>query len=177
MNLTEKTITSQMIHKGKVVNLRVDSVELPNGKIGSREVVEHVGAVAVVPITDDGDLIMVRQYRYPVQEILLEIPAGKLDAGEDPKRCVERELLEETGMVAENCRLLFSMYSSPGFSNEILHIYLAENLTYQGQHLDEDEFLQVEKITLDQGIEMIYNGKIKDAKTIAGILALKQFKK
>lgn len=163
-----------MIHKGKIVNLRIDAVELPNGKTATREVVEHMGAVAVVPLTDDGDILMVKQYRHPVGKILLEIPAGKLDPGEDPQHCVERELLEETGMMAGECKLLFSIYTSPGFSNEILHIYLAKNLTYKGQQLDEDEFVEIEKINLDKAVEMIYSGEINDAKTIAGIVAVKQ---
>ncbi len=171
MNLTEKVISSQMLHKGKIVNLRVDSVELPNGKTAAREVVEHKGAVAVVPITSEGEVLMVRQYRHPVEEILLEIPAGKLDANEPPDECVKRELLEETGMVAGSLEKLFSFYSSPGFSNEILHIYVAKDLVYQGQRLDEDEFVELEKIPLNKAKEMIIQGKIKDAKTIIGILA------
>lgn len=160
-----------MIHKGKVVNLRIDSVELPNGKLGSREVVEHSGAVAVVPITEENEVIMVRQYRYPVNDCLLEIPAGKLDPNETPDHCVERELLEETGLAANNMRLLFSLYSSPGFSDEILYIYIARELSFKGQKLDEDEFVEVEKYPLDKIIQMIYNGEVKDAKTICAILA------
>lgn len=173
MDLTEKTLSSQMIHRGKIVNLRVDSVELPNGKIGTREVVEHAGAVAVVPITENGEIIMVRQYRYPVEEILWEIPAGKLDQGETPEHCVRRELLEETGAIAANIYKIFSFYSSPGFSNEVLHIYGAENLTYQEQKLDEDEFVEVERVPLERAVQMINEGRIKDAKTIVGILAIK----
>lgn len=177
MDLTEKTISSQMLHRGKIVNLRVDTVELPNGKMGTREVVEHAGAVAVVPVTEHGEVIMVRQYRYPVEEILWEIPAGKLDQGEDPEHCVRRELLEETGVVAANIYKIFSIYSSPGFSNEILHIYGAENLTYQKQKLDEDEFVEVERVSIDKALQMISEGKIKDSKTIAGILAIKNLPK
>ncbi|MBM7854158.1 ADP-ribose pyrophosphatase [Desulfohalotomaculum tongense] len=173
MKLTEKTISSQMLHRGKVVSLRIDSVELPNGKIAAREVVEHSGAVAVVPIDNNGEVLMVRQYRHPVGKILLEIPAGKLDPGEAPDDCVRRELLEETGMVAGKLSKLFSCYSTPGFSNEILHVYLAENLTYQGQQLDKDEFLKVEKVPLSKAVEMISAGEIEDAKTIAGLLAVK----
>lgn len=173
MKLVEKTISSQLLHKGKVVNLRIDSVELPNGKIASREVVEHVGAVAVVPITDNEEVLMVRQYRHPVGEILLEIPAGKLDSGENSDQCAARELLEETGMVAADIRRMFSIYSSPGFCDEILHIYIARNLTDQGQQLDEDEFLEVEKIPLKKTLEMIFSGQVKDAKTIAALLVVK----
>lgn len=171
MKLEEKTISSQMIHKGKVVNLRVDSVELPNGNFSTREVVEHSGAVAVVPVTSSGEVIMVRQYRHPVGKILLEIPAGKLDPGESPDECVKRELLEETGMVAGRLKKLFSCYSSPGFSDEILHIYLADELYYQGQQLDEDEFVQVKKVPLKEAVTKICSGEIEDAKSIAGILA------
>lgn len=176
MNLREKTISSQMIHRGKIVNLRVDSVELPNGKLAMREVVEHVGAVAVVPVTNEGEVLMVRQYRHPVGEILLEIPAGKLDPGEEPDHCIERELLEETGTVAEKTSLIFSFYTSPGFSDELLHIYVAEGLTYRGQQLDEDEFLELQRVPLEEAVEMIVRGEIKDAKTIVGILAVKNLR-
>ncbi|MTI79466.1 MAG: NUDIX hydrolase [Firmicutes bacterium] len=171
MKLTEKTISSQMLHKGKVVNLRIDSVELPNGKLGAREVVEHSGAVAVVPVTASGEVLMVRQFRYPAQKELLEIPAGKLDPGESPEECVKRELLEETGMNAGNITKLFSCYSSPGFSDEVIHIYLATDLKYHGQQLDEDEFVEIEKFKFDEIVDKVYNGTIQDAKTIAGILA------
>nr|WP_238442405.1 NUDIX hydrolase [Desulfofalx alkaliphila] len=173
--MIEKTISSQILHKGKVVNLRVDSVELPNGKIASREVVEHSGAVAVVPITDAGEVLLVRQYRHPLKEVILEIPAGKLDAGERPEQCVKRELLEETGMEADDIKLMFSTYSSPGFCDEILHLYIARKMTYRGQKLDEDEFVKVEKYPLDEAIKMIYKGEIKDCKSIAGLLSAKQF--
>lgn len=176
MKLKEEIISSQVLHKGKIVNLRIDSVKLPNGKTAAREVVEHKGAVAVVPITASGEVLMVRQYRHPAGEILLEIPAGKLDANEPPDECAKRELLEETGVVAGSIEKLFSFYTSPGFSNEVLHLYAAEDLSYQGQHLDDDEFVEVQKVPLAEALEMIKNGKINDAKTIIGILAVSRVK-
>ncbi len=170
MNLDEKMISSQMLHKGKILNLRVDFVELPDGNVASREVIEHSGAVAVVPITDNDEIIMVKQYRHPMQEILLEIPAGRLKQNEDKDDCAKRELLEETGMIARNIKRVFSFFSSPGFCNEIVHLYVATELTYKEQQLDKGEFLEVVKVPIKKAVEMIYRGEIKDAKTIAGIL-------
>lgn len=172
MNLIEKTLSSQVIHLGKIVNLRVDAVELPNGKLATREVVEHAGAVAAVAVTGQKEIIMVRQYRHPVEEVLWEIPAGKLDPGESPEDCVRRELLEETGFVADKIYKIFSIYSSPGFSDEVLHIYGAKDLTFQQQKLDEDEFLEVKRIHIGQARQMIISGEIKDSKTIIGVLAI-----
>ena len=172
MKLTEKTISSQILHQGKVLNLRIDAVELPNGKIATREIIEHAGAVAIVPLTSAGEIVMVRQYRHPAGEILLEIPAGKLDRDENPEHCAKRELLEETGFITGNIRKIFSCFSSPGFCGELIHIYVATEIIYQGQQLDEDEFLEVEKIPLPKVLAMISSGDIKDIKTIAGVLSI-----
>ncbi|MBP2649778.1 MAG: hydrolase [Firmicutes bacterium] len=169
-DFTEKLIEKKTILAGKVLNVRVDRVLLPNGKETTREVVTHPGAVAVVPRLADGSIIMVRQYRYPVGEMLLEIPAGKLNYGEDPDDCAGRELEEETGYVAGKMTKLGSIYSTPGFSDEILHLYMAEDLRQTAQNLDEDEFLAVETYSSQDIRAMLADNIIQDAKSVAGLL-------
>jgi len=170
MKLTEKRIESQIVFSGKILHVRLDRVLLPNGNESTREVVDHPGAVAIVPVTDDGRVILVRQYRYPVEEILLEIPAGKLDSGEAPEECALRELEEETGFRAGKLEKLTSFYSTPGFSNEILHLYLARELQEVEQKLDGDEFLNVEYYTAEDIKLLRTSNKIKDGKTMLGLL-------
>ncbi|HBV97658.1 MAG: ADP-ribose pyrophosphatase [Peptococcaceae bacterium BICA1-7] len=172
MDFNEKKVSSETVYSGKILNLRVDRVELPNGNMTAREVVEHAGAVAVVA-QKEGRLLMVRQFRYPVGKVLLEIPAGKIEKGEDPLLCAARELIEETGYEAGEMKLLLSFFSTPGFSDEVLHVYLAGDLKYRGQKPDEDEFIQVEELPLERAVEMIGSGEICDAKSIIGILAVK----
>ncbi|KJR96064.1 MAG: ADP-ribose pyrophosphatase [Peptococcaceae bacterium BRH_c4a] len=174
MDFTEKKVSSETVYKGKILNLRVDDVELPNGKITKREVVEHAGAVAVVPLDEKNELLLVRQYRYPVGKMLLEVPAGKLEKGEDPEACAVRELAEETGCRAKDMKLLFSFYSTPGFSNEKMYVYLARGLTYLGEHPDEDEFIEASPVPLQAALDLIDRGEICDAKSIIGILAVKR---
>ncbi|WP_027719469.1 NUDIX hydrolase [Desulfovirgula thermocuniculi] len=169
--LGEKTLHSQVIYRGKILNLRVDRVLLPNGTEGLREVVEHAGAVAVVALTEEGEVVMVRQYRYAVGRHLLEIPAGKLEEGEDPLQCAKRELAEETGYTARRWEPLLSFYSTPGFSSEKMHLFLARGLERGGQAPDEDEFLQVVKVPLAEALGMLWRGEICDAKSAAGLLA------
>ncbi|HHY90302.1 MAG TPA: NUDIX hydrolase [Clostridiales bacterium] len=171
----EKTIRTKKIYEGKIIHLRVDEVELPGGKSSTREIVEHPGAVAIVPVTEDGEIIMVRQFRKAADMFLLEIPAGKLDKNEDPLSCAKRELKEETGYEAQNIELLGSFYSSPGFSNELIHIYIATDLIPGEASPDENEYLSVEKYTIDQLLEMIRSGNLKDGKTIIGVMAAKLF--
>lgn len=166
----EKMISSKKIYEGRIVNLRVDEVVLPDGKITSREVVEYAGAVAVVPVNEKGELLLVRQYRYAVGETLLEIPAGKIERGEDYASSAARELVEETGYEAGNLKHLISFYSTPGFTNEQIHLFLATELTLKVQDLDEDEFIEVETVNMKKAAEMIMSGKICDAKSVAGIL-------
>ena len=168
-NLQEDFIKTNRIFEGKVINLRVDTVILPNGKEAKREVVEHPGAVAVVPLLPDGRIIMVRQYRHAVGKALLEIPAGKLDRGEIPEQCAARELEEETGYACNQLRSLTSVWTTPGFSDEIIHIYAAENLQKKVQNLDEDEFLQIEIYSKEQLRQMMQDGSISDSKTIIGL--------
>lgn len=169
-HLVEKLVNKVKLFEGNIINLRRDTVILPNGKQATREVVEHPGAVAIVPIADDGRIILVRQYRHSTGKLLLEIPAGKLDKGEQPDACARRELEEETGYRAGNLRRLASVFTTPGFSDEIIHIYLATGLTASKQHTDEDEFLDVEMYSRDQIREMLAQGELQDAKTALGLL-------
>lgn len=173
MDLKEKKIASETIYQGKILNLRVDTVRLPNGKESKREVVEYNGAVAIVALTAENDVVLVRQYRYPAQREFLEIPAGKLEPGESPLACAQRELMEETGASSEKWRELCSFYSTPGFSTELMHIFLARDVNFTEQRLDEDEFVEVKRVSLPTAWQMIKDGKIYDAKSIAGILTAK----
>jgi ADP-ribose pyrophosphatase len=174
MSFFEKTLSSEMIYKGRILNLRVDQVELPNGHRTAREVVEHGGAVAVVPVNDSNEIIMVRQFRYPAGQALLEVPAGKLEKGESPEICAARELREETGFEAGEIRLLFSFYTTPGFSNEMMYLYLARGLVYRGDRPDADELIHRQPVPLERALEMVDRGEICDAKSIIGILAAKR---
>jgi ADP-ribose pyrophosphatase len=167
MELFEKTIETRRIHEGRVINLREDTVELPNGRIGKREIIEHKGAVAIVPLLPDGRVIMVRQFRKPCEEALLEIPAGGLNKGEDPADCARRELSEETNHDSAKLTHLFSIFLAPGYSSELIHCYLAEELFTKDGTPDEDENLNVEIYPLSELLAMCDNGGIKDAKTVA----------
>jgi len=170
MEFIEKTLESKRIYDGRVVSLRVDTVLLPDGNIASREVVEHKGAVAVVPMLVDGSVILVRQFRQPVGAILSEIPAGTLDKFESAEDCARRELIEETGYAAGTLILMFSTYLSPGYSNEMLHTFLARDLSPADGRADSDEFLEVVTVPLAEAVDMIRTGEIKDAKTVCGLL-------
>ena len=170
MELYEKQLASKQIFDGKVVKLFVDDIELPNGKGAFREVVRHPGAVCVIPVTDEGEVIMVKQFRYPFSSVLLEIPAGKLEIGEDPLDAVKRELEEESGVVAENVEFIGMTYTTVAFTDEKIYTYMATGLSYTESHPDEDEFLEVVKIPLDTLVEMVMTGEIKDSKTQVAIL-------
>ena len=170
MELFEKQLNSKQIFDGRVVKLYVDEIELPNKKTSTREVVRHPGAVCVIPVTEDGDVIMVRQFRYPFSNVLLEIPAGKLEPGEDPLDAVKRELEEESGVVAENIEFLGITYTTVAFTDEKIYTYLATGLTFTESHPDEDEFLEVDKIPLTKLVDMVMNGEIRDSKTQISIL-------
>ena len=166
MNLEEKKISSDEVFDGKVINVSVDRVSLPNGAEGIREIVHHRGAVCVLPLTDDGDVICVRQYRYAHGEVLLEIPAGKLEKGDSNHReAALRELEEETGARCENLKYLGKLYPSPAIFTEVIHMYLATGLTFGKTHPDEDEFLEIERIPLRTLVEMVMSGKVPDSKT------------
>ncbi len=167
--LFEEQIESREIFKGKILGLYLDKVRLPNNNISTREKVVHPGAVGIVPVNRQREVILVKQFRYPPNKILLEIPAGKLDKGEDPKRCASRELKEEVGAESGDIIKLASFYTTPGFSNELLVLFLAVNFQIKDNNLDEDEFLKIKKFTLSHANEMIRSGEIQDAKTIIGI--------
>lgn len=177
MNLTEKQLEKKYIYNGKILNIRKDNALLPNGATAVREVVEHKGGVCVAPYTNDGELIFVKQFRYPYMEEVLELPAGKRDSlDEEPLKCGIRELKEETGATAKNITFLGELYPSPGYCNEIIWLYLATELSFGEQDTDEDEFLEIYKIPLEKAVQMVMSGEIKDAKTQALILKVKLLK-
>jgi len=166
MKLEEKKISSEAIFDGKVLHVRLDGVELPNGKPAVREYVRHIGAVAVLPLTESGEVILERQYRYPFGEVLVEIPAGKLESPEeDPRKAAMRELEEETGAVADELVYLGDYYASPAILSERIRLYLARGLTFREQHTDEDEFLEVFRMPLDDLVREVMAGNIPDGKT------------
>lgn len=163
--LDEKTISTEPIFKGKVISLQIDTVELPDGSQAKREIVKHPGAVAVVALVKDR-LLLVDQYRQAMGRAELEIPAGKLEKGEDPLEAARRELQEETGYTCGKISLLHSFYTSPGFADEIIHLYVAEELTAGAMSPDEDEFLEIIEATYDEVERYISEGRISDAKTL-----------
>lgn len=170
----EETIRSKKIFEGEVINVRMDYIKGKQGGECSREIVEHPGAVAIVALTDDNKVVLVEQFRKPVEQVLLEIPAGKIEKGEDPQNTALRELKEETGYTASNIEHLMTIYSSPGFSTEKIYLYFANQLVSGESCPDEDEHVEVSEYTIDQLNEMIEQGKIVDGKTITGIYALQK---
>lgn len=170
MNLIETPLEQEYKYKGRIINLRVDKARLPNGAEAGREVVEHPGGVCVAALTEDNCLLFVRQFRYPYGEVLLELPAGKLDKGEDPLEAGKRELKEETGASARRYESLGRLYPSPGYCGEIIHLYFARDLSFGEMNPDEDEFLEVEKIPLEEAVRMVMDNEIPDAKTQTAVL-------
>jgi ADP-ribose pyrophosphatase len=170
MHLFEKQKSSETIYEGRIFKVTKDIVELEDLTQADREVVHHNGGVCVVPLTDDGCILMVKQFRYPMHEATLEIPAGKLEPNENHYEAGKRELLEETGNVCSEYTFLGEIYPTPAYVTEVIHMYMAKGLTYQGQHLDDDEFLDVVKVSMHKAVEMVLNGEIKDSKTQIGIL-------
>ena len=170
MDYTEKPLRRVNTYQGIIVDVSVDMIELPNGEHSMREVVHHPGGVCVAAVDENNMVTMVRQFRYAYGDHLLELPAGKLEPGEDPLPAAVRELSEETGLTAEKWTALGPVYTSPGFSRETLYIYLATGLTQGEAHPDPNEFLDVEKVPLSRLVEMVDRGEIHDAKTVIGIL-------
>lgn len=173
MHLEEKQLTSELKYDGRIVKLYSDTVLLENGKNTSREVIKHPGGVCIVALTEDNDVLFVRQFRYPHGKVLLEIPAGKLEYGEAHRDCGLRELKEETGCTCDSFEYLGNLLPTPAYDTEVIHMYLARGLHSGEQHLDDNEFLEVEKIPLDKAVEMIMNNEISDAKTQVAILKTK----
>lgn len=173
MDLTERMVSSQTIFEGKIVRVTVDEARLPSGRLATREVVYHPGGVAILALDTDNQVTLVRQYRYPIGQLLLELPAGKLDAGEDHLPAAKRELSEETGLEAEEYTYLGHILASPGFCDESLHMYLARGLKRSAQHPDEDEFLDVVTMPFAELADRVMDGTIADAKTVATVLKVK----
>ncbi|KGG81405.1 ADP-ribose pyrophosphatase [Caloranaerobacter azorensis H53214] len=173
MIFEENTMKTERIYEGKILNLRIDTVELPDKKYSKREIVEHPGAVAIIAITDENELVLVKQFRKAVEKILLEIPAGKLEVGEEPEECARRELLEETGFTAKEMKYLYEFYTSPGFCNEKMYLFLAKGLIKGESNPDNDEYIEVHTKKVDELYDMVINGEILDSKTIIGIYTAK----
>lgn len=169
--MEEKTVSTQRLHEGRIISLRVDTVTLPSGKSAKREIIEHQGAVCVVPVNENGKIVFVRQFRKPTEEALLELPAGGLEKDETPEFCAQRELMEECGLRAEKMTPLFECYLAPGYSTELMYGFLGENLSADSAEQDEDENVLVEEYSLSEALQLLDDGKIRDAKTICGILA------
>ncbi len=170
MDYSEKVLRHVNRYEGVIVDVDMEMVEVPNGNITMREVVRHPGGVCVLALDENGMVAMVRQYRFPIDTHLLELPAGKLEPGEDPLPAAKRELSEETGIEADEWQDLGFIYTSPGFSTEKLYMYLATGLHHGRQHLDLNEFLDVEYYPLDTLREMVLSGEITDGKTVSGVL-------
>ncbi len=168
-NLNEETIKKESIFTGRIIDLSVHEVKRPDGKTSKREVVNHPGAVAIIAFTKEGKLILVKQFRKALEKVIAEIPAGKLEKGEDPLECAKRELEEETGVIAKAWTPLGSFYTSPGFADECIYLYLAEGLTEGQAGTDEDEFVEQMEVTLEEALSMIDEQMIHDAKTVYAI--------
>ena len=172
MNFEEKTLSEKLIYDGRIITVHVDDIELPDGTTAKREVVEHSGGVCVAALTENNELYFVRQYRYPYKKVLLELPAGKLERGEDPMKAGIRELEEECGVVADEVISMGTVYPTVAYCSEIIHLFAAKGLKSTKQHLDEGEFLAVEKISVADAVEMVMKDEISDSKTVALVLKI-----
>ncbi len=170
MELTEKTLSSKSVFDGRILHITLDEVELPDGKKSKREVVNHPGGVTVAALDEDNNLLFVRQFRYPYKEVVLELPAGKLEKGSTPLENGKRELMEETGAEGYSYISLGQLYPSPGYTSEIIHLYACKVKSQGSSNPDDGEFLNVEKIPLDKAVEMVLNNQIPDAKTQVAVL-------
>lgn len=169
-----KRIGRKEVYKGKIFTVVEDTIQFEDGKTAQWDLVMHNGAAAIVPLTEAGEVILVKQYRNAEDGSVLEIPAGKLEKGEDPLECAKRELEEEIGYRSDHIQEVCKMYTAVGFSDEKLHLYVATNLQEGKQNLDEDEYIQIEKYPLQTAVQMIFTGEIKDSKTIVGLLAVNE---
>ncbi|MCR4639590.1 NUDIX hydrolase [Ruminococcus sp.] len=170
MHLQEKTLTSDVKYEGPIFTITHDTAELENGKTAVRDVLHHHGGVCVIPITDNNEIFLVKQFRYPFQTVTREVPAGKLEKGEDHAVCGRRELLEETGYTCSEYVYLGEMLPTPAYNSEVTYMYLAKGLTFSSQNLDPDEFLDVERIPLSEAVKQVMDGTIRDGKTQVTIL-------
>lgn len=169
-HLNETKLNGETVYEGKILHLERDEVQLEDGTQAIREVVRHSGGVCVLAVTDKEEILFVRQFRYPHHEVTLEIPAGKLEVGENPEECGKRELLEECGCTADKFTYLGKIYPTPAYCSEVIRMYLAEGLHYGRQSLDEDEFLDVEKIPFPEAVKQVLSDKVPDSKTQIAIL-------
>lgn len=170
MEFMEKTLEEKEIFKGRVLRFHVDKVELQNGRTSTRECVDHLGGACVAALTEENEILFVRQFRYPYREALLEVPAGKLEPGEDPFEAIKREQREETGTTGKDYVNLGKLYPSPGYTNEIIYLYACRVEAFGETDFDEDEFLQLERIPVDKAVEMVMNNEISDSKTQVVVL-------
>ena len=173
-DLKESTISTTVVYKGDFLDVRQDEVLLPNGETGTREWINHPGAVVIVPILPNGEIALIKQFRYTVGSEFIELPAGKLDAGEDPEKCALRELEEEIGYRANKIKFLANIHPAIGFTNEIMGVFLAENLEKTQHNRDKDEFLKLVPTTLTEALNLVWENKITDVKSIIGLLWLQK---
>lgn len=170
MIYNEKTVSSKEVFSGRIIKVSVEEVELPNGETGQREIVNHPGGVGIVAVNNNDEIYLVEQFRKPLERAIYEIPAGKLDKGEAHRDCGIRELKEETGLSASMFEYMGFIYPSPGFTDEVTHVYLAQGLSQGDDNPDEDEFLDVKKVPFSTAYNMVMTGEINDAKSVFGIL-------
>lgn len=168
-DLTEKQLSSRSVYQGKLLHVKEDRVELPDGNRSTREYIVHPGAVVVIPLLENGDVVMERQFRYPLRRDLYELPAGKLDPGESPLACARRELLEETGYIAKKWRFVATIHPCIGYSDEVMSLYLAQDLTLGEHNRDGDEFLEIFHLPIQEALEWVRTGRITDVKTVIGL--------
>jgi len=175
-DLKESRITTEVVYKGDFLDVRRDEVLLPNGETGTREWINHPGAVVIIPILPNGEIALIKQFRYAARSEFLELPAGKLDEGEDPKACAFRELEEEIGYRAGKMQFIANIHPAIGFANEIMSIYLAENLKKTNYNRDKDEFIELIPTNMEEALNLVWENKITDVKSIIGLLWLKRTK-
>ena len=170
MDLTERTLDSRIIYEGHIITLRLDTARMPDGASAPREVAHHPGGVAILPLDDDGNVTLVEQFRYPLGRVITEIPAGKLEPGEDPRKAALRELEEEVGLIPDTLTSLGEIWTSPGFCDETIYLYLATGLRPGTVHPDDDEFLRIRTLPLPELLRLINDNSLRDGKTVAAAL-------